>query len=81
MTSPSSFTVLELFTRFVDIHGRPSRSFLEQLSFHAKDEDQRDKLLELASPDGSALYNDYVCRERRSYSPGRTVERGQGAIR
>eukprot|EP00940_MAST-03C_sp_MAST-3C-sp2_P001375 g1375.t1 len=67
VTSPSSFTVLELFTRFVDIHGRPSRSFLEQLSFHAKDEDQRDKLLELASPDGSALYNDYVCRERRSY--------------
>ena len=32
---------VELFSRYLDVRGRPSRSFLQQLSFYATDEDHR----------------------------------------
>ena len=65
--SEQTYSVLELFSRYLDIRGRPSRSFLQQLSFYAKDEDHREKLLELATPEYASLYHDYVRRESRSY--------------
>ena len=65
--SERTYSVLELFSRYLDIRGRPSRSFLQQLSFYATDEDHREKLLELATPEYAALYHDYVRRESRSY--------------
>jgi sulfite reductase alpha subunit-like flavoprotein len=65
--SKQTYSVLELFVRYLDVLGRPSRSFLQQLSFYAKDKDHCEKLLELATPEYAALYHDYVRRESRSY--------------
>lgn len=64
---PRQVSVSSLLTRFLDVLGRPRRYFLEQLSLWATDEEEREKLLELASAEGSDLYYDYVVRSRRNY--------------
>jgi len=60
-------TVEELLTRYLDVLGSPRRYFFELLSFFAADEEQREKLLELSSPEGASLMYDYAQRERRTY--------------
>lgn len=44
---PASCTVGELFTQYLDICGVPRRSFFEQLSFFASDEEQKEKYVVL----------------------------------
>lgn len=51
----------------LDISGTPRRSFFERLSLFAADEEEREKLEELASPEGADLLYEYATREKRSY--------------
>ena len=56
-----------LLARYLDIGGMPRRSFFDGLSAFASDNDEREKLLELASPQGTDLYYDYCIKEKRNY--------------
>lgn len=60
-------TLEELFTRYLDISGIPQRSYFEQLSFYTTDEDETEKLRELASAEGVDLYQQYCTKEKRGY--------------
>jgi sulfite reductase alpha subunit-like flavoprotein len=60
-------TVHELLLKYLDISGNPRRSFFTQLSQWATSEEEAEKLVELASPEGTDLYHDYVIREKRNY--------------
>lgn len=60
-------TVRALLECALDVHGVPRRSFFEQLAFFASDEEQREKLAEMGSPEGADIYHTYCARERRSY--------------
>eukprot|EP00605_Chrysophyceae_sp_TOSAG23-4_P000359 GSChrysophyteH1.ASY1.ANO1.406.1 assembled CDS len=62
-----SCTAHQLFTSHLDICGIPRRSFFAGLAEFATYEEEKEKLLELASPDGASLYYDYCLREKRSY--------------
>ena len=64
---PHPVTVGELLEMHLDLCGLPRRSFFQGLAPFATDADERDKLLELASPEGTDLYYDYCVREKRSY--------------
>jgi sulfite reductase alpha subunit-like flavoprotein len=64
---PSSLTVAELFTDYLDVLGMPRRTALGQLSWFATDEEERDKLVELAQSGGGNLYYEYIERERRNW--------------
>ncbi|GES75561.1 sulfite reductase (NADPH) flavoprotein alpha-component [Rhizophagus clarus] len=48
-----SRTVLQLFTQVLDIFGRPAKRFYESLAQYATDEKEREKLLWIASNEGS----------------------------
>lgn len=60
-------TVYELLLKYLDITGNPRRSFFTQLSQWATSEEEAEKLVELASPEGTDLYHEYVIREKRNY--------------
>ena len=47
--------------------GTPKRSALEALAFSASDEEDKEKLLELASAEGNDLYASYCKKEGRSF--------------
>jgi len=57
----------QLFRDLLDIGSIPKRSFFEALAHFATNAEERDKLHELASPEGTDLYFDYCIRERKSY--------------
>ena len=62
-----SCTLHDLFTIYLDIAGRPRRTFFRLLSQHATEEEQRNKLKELGSAEGFSIYHEYVVRERRNH--------------
>ena len=64
---PSPLTVGQLFARHLDVLGTPRRRFFGQLSLFTPDEEEREKLLEIASTEGSDLLHDYCKREKRTY--------------
>jgi sulfite reductase alpha subunit-like flavoprotein len=45
----------------------PQRSFFEGLAAHATNDDEKEKLLEIASAAGTDLYYDYCIKEKRNY--------------
>jgi sulfite reductase alpha subunit-like flavoprotein len=57
----------DLFSLYLDIAAVPQRSFFEQLSFHATNPEEAEKLLELSSGEGVDLYQQYCAKERRGY--------------
>lgn len=64
---PGICTVRYLLSEVLDILGTPRRSFFERLSLFASNEDEREKLAELASPEGADLLYEYATREKRTY--------------
>ncbi|KAI9336219.1 hypothetical protein DFJ73DRAFT_850762 [Zopfochytrium polystomum] len=65
--NPNRLTVRTALERFLDIFGRPRRSFFELLAFFATDPLHAEKLREFASSEGQdELYN-YCHRTRRTY--------------
>ena len=62
-----SCSLLDMFTRYLDIGGTPRRSFFLSLSAHATKEEEKDKLRELSSAEGFSLFHEYVVREKRNY--------------
>ncbi|KAJ0405292.1 hypothetical protein ATCC90586_007331 [Pythium insidiosum] len=64
---PTPTTLRELFTRYLDIQGTPRRSFFARLSLYASDEEEKEKLEEIASPEGVDLLYDYCIREKKTY--------------
>ena len=64
---PRECTLRDLAVRFLDLGGTPRRSFFERLCAFASNDEEREKLEELASPDGYDLLLDYCLRERRSH--------------
>ncbi|SPQ94133.1 unnamed protein product (mitochondrion) [Plasmodiophora brassicae] len=61
-------TILDLFVRFLDIFGTPRRHFFEFLAQFATDDVEKERLLELSSPEGQADLLAYNFRERRTYA-------------
>ena len=59
--------VHDLFSMLLDISGIPQRSFFDGLAMYATNEDQKEKLLEIASAEGTDLYYDYCIKEKRNY--------------
>lgn len=64
---PPVLSLQSLLTQVLDILGTPRRAFFEALSLFATAEEERHKLLELASPEGADLLYEYATREKRSY--------------
>lgn len=64
---PPVTTLRLLLTEVLDISGTPRRSFFERLSVFASENDEKEKLEELASPAGADLLYEYATREKRSY--------------
>ena len=64
---PAVSTPRLLLTEVLDISGTPRRSFFERLSLFAADDEEKEKLEELASPEGSDLLYEYATREKRTY--------------
>jgi sulfite reductase alpha subunit-like flavoprotein len=60
-------SINNLFLRYLDIAGVPQRGFFEQLSLYSNNSDEKEKLFEISTGDGSDLYYDYCVKERRSY--------------
>lgn len=60
-------TLSQLFTGYLEIGGIPTRTFFETLSFFATNDEEKDKLMEIASPAGTDLYFDYCIREKRNF--------------
>ena len=60
-------TLIDLFQKHLDIGDIPKRSFFESLSNFASNPEEREKLLELSSPEGTDLFFDYCVRERRNH--------------
>lgn len=56
-----------LFSSFIDIAGIPQRGFFEGLALHTGNIDEKEKLLEIASAEGTDLYYDYCLKEKRNY--------------
>ncbi|CAM9276098.1 unnamed protein product, partial [Ectocarpus fasciculatus] len=64
---PPMSTLRLLLTEVLDISGTPRRSFFERLSVFATEDEEKEKLEELASPAGADLLYEYATREKRSY--------------
>eukprot|EP00903_Cladosiphon_okamuranus_P014088 g13095.t1 len=64
---PAVSTLRLLLTEVLDISGTPRRSFFERLSLFAADEEEKEKLEELASPAGADLLYEYATREKRTH--------------
>jgi len=60
-------TLHDLCALHLDLCGVPRRSFFEGLASLAEDKEERGKLLELCSPEGTDLFFEYCVRERRTY--------------
>ena len=67
LLSDVTCTVSDLFKYYLDVGGRPRRSFFESMAALASDSDERAKLLEMCSPSGCDLFAEYCLRESRSY--------------
>lgn len=71
---PSRCTLRSLLTYCADINGLPERECLRSLSVfvdtqrHPEGKEQAQKLIDLSESSGSALYADYILRERRTYA-------------
>jgi len=63
---PPALSIRSLLSWYLDIGGQPTRGALEQLSLLATDEEQAEKLVEMAGPGGGEGYAAYVARERRT---------------
>lgn len=57
----------ELFRDHLEVGGIPRPSFFRFVAFFCADSEQKEKLLELSSPEGIDLYYQYCLRERRCY--------------
>uniref|UniRef100_K3X4C7 NADPH-dependent FMN and FAD-containing oxidoreductase n=1 Tax=Globisporangium ultimum (strain ATCC 200006 / CBS 805.95 / DAOM BR144) TaxID=431595 RepID=K3X4C7_GLOUD len=64
---PSPTTVRDVFAKYLDILGTPRRSFFERLSLFAADLEEKEKLQEIASPEGVDLLYGYCIREKKTY--------------
>ena len=60
-------TYESLLRYHLDMGGIPQRRFFEIMSLWATNDEERDKLHELASAEGTDLYFDYCVREKRNY--------------
>ena len=60
-------TLFDLFSKVLDIGSVPTRSFFEEMAAFATIGEEKEKLLELSSGEGTDLYWDYCVRERRNY--------------
>jgi sulfite reductase alpha subunit-like flavoprotein len=60
-------TLGRLLSSFLDIGGLPQRGFFEGLALHTSNEEEKEKLTELSSAEGTDLYYDYCVREKRNY--------------
>eukprot|EP01038_Epipyxis_sp_PR26KG_P011641 gene11641-15591_t len=65
--SISNITAFDLFNKVLDIAAVPTRSFFEGLSHYATNLEERDKLIEISSAEGTDLYFDYCVKEKRNY--------------
>ena len=63
---PSTVKLRSLAERCLDLSAPPTQEIVGRLAVFADDEDEANKLRELASPRGAALFEDYVLQERRS---------------
>lgn len=57
----------DILSRLINIQGIPLQTFFLDISRHATNLEERDKLLEIGCMEGIDLYYDYCLRERRSY--------------
>lgn len=64
---PASCSVLDLFWKYLDVFGTPSRSFYRMMVHFATDERHKEKLQELTSPEGQDDLYRYSTREARTY--------------
>ncbi|CAI5724756.1 unnamed protein product [Peronospora destructor] len=64
---PSPITLCDLFTKVLAILETPRRSFFERLSLFATNDEEKEKLEELASAEGVDLLYDYCIREKKTY--------------
>ncbi|KAG6598074.1 NADPH-dependent diflavin oxidoreductase [Phytophthora cinnamomi] len=65
---PSPVTVRDVFAKYLAILEIPRRSFFERLSLFAANEEEKEKLEELASAEGVDLLYDYCIREKKTYA-------------
>ncbi|KAI0640980.1 riboflavin synthase domain-like protein [Trametes meyenii] len=65
---PTTTTLREVFTRYVDINAVPRRSFFAVLKHFAQDELEREKLEEFLSDEGADEMYEYCQRPRRTIS-------------
>ncbi|KAH9856143.1 riboflavin synthase domain-like protein [Lenzites betulinus] len=63
---PSTTTLREIFTRYLDINAVPRRSFFAVLKHFAQDELEREKLEEFLSEEGADEMYEYCQRPRRT---------------
>ncbi|KAI0363943.1 riboflavin synthase domain-like protein [Pilatotrama ljubarskyi] len=63
---PTTTTLREIFTRYVDINAVPRRSFFALLKHFAQDELEREKLEEFLSEEGADEMYEYCQRPRRT---------------
>jgi len=64
---PKECTLRGWLTYCADIQALPEREDLRELSHYCQDTELREKLLSLSETSASALYADYVLREKRSW--------------
>ena len=64
---PQQCTIRGWLTYCADIQALPEREDLRELSAYCHDPEQAEKLISLSEPSASALYVDYVLRERRTW--------------
>ncbi len=57
-----SCNIFTLLSEYLDLAGRPKRSFFQSLAQYARNPEERDKLQEISSPAGTDLYFDYCVR-------------------
>nr|CCA16717.1 NADPHdependent diflavin oxidoreductase putative [Albugo laibachii Nc14] len=67
LSFPNPTRLHDLFKKYLDINGTPRRSFFSRISHYAKSSEERDKLVELSSPEGADLLYDYCIREKKTY--------------
>lgn len=60
-------SIQAIFERLLDLQGIPRPSFFRLLAEFAHDIDEKTKLIEISSPEGTDLYYDYCVREKRTY--------------
>jgi sulfite reductase alpha subunit-like flavoprotein len=60
-------TLGALLSKCLDINAIPQRSFFEAIALYSENEEEKEKLIEIASGEGTDLYLDYCVKEKRSY--------------